>query len=379
MRMLTALILILLLGSVNSACHSNAKANAPATPPAGEAWLPVQQAKEAGITLAPVGYEELGKTIAATGRVTFDDRKVAHVFSPVTGRVIRFMAELGQHVTKGDPLAVIASPDLGSAFSDLLKAQADLMQSKKEYARQGELYEAHAGSQRDFEAAQSAYLKAKAELERAEQKTRLLAKGSDNQVTQDYILPAPINGEVIARTVNPGFEVQGQYSGGSAPELYTIGELDQVWVLADIFEMDLPRVQIGTPATVRVVSFPDRAFTGKVDWISGAIDPASRTVKVRVVIDNGDRALRPEMYASVAITVAGHKALAVPRSALLRQGDQTVVLVHTGATPDGSLKLERRPVQVDDEGNDGALEILHGLQEGDEVVTSGAILVLGML
>jgi cobalt-zinc-cadmium efflux system membrane fusion protein len=379
MRALISLSLIVCLSSLNNACHSNARANTPTTPPAGEAWLPMQQAKDAGITFAPVGYEELGKTIAAAGRVTFDDRKVAHVFSPVTGRVIRFIADLGQHVTKGDPLAVIASPDLGSAFSDLLKAQADLVQSKRDYERQGELYEAHAGSQRDFEAAQSAYLKAKAELERAEQKTHLLYKGSDRQVTQDYLLPSPINGEVIARSVNPGFEVQGQYSGGSAPELYTIGELDQVWVLADVFEMDLPRIQIGSPAMVSVVSFPGRIFAGKVDWISGAIDPASRTAKVRVVIDNEDRALRPEMYASVTISVPGHRALAVPRAAVLRQGDQTVVLVHTGATPDGSLKIERRPVQVDDEGSDGALEILHGLQEGDEVVTSGAILVLGML
>lgn len=379
MRTLLSLLSVVLLALVTSACHSSPKASAPATPPAGEAWLPAQQAKEAGITFAPVGYEELGKTIAAAGRVTFDDRKVAHVFSPVTGRVIRFTAELGQQVTKGDPLAVIASPDLGNAFSDLLKAQADLVQSKKEFERQGELYEAHAGSQRDFETAQSAYLKAKAELERAEQKAHLLHKGPDNQVTQEYVLPAPINGEVIARSVSAGFEVQGQYSGGSAPELYTIGELDQVWVLADVFEMDLARIQVGAPATVSVVSFPDRTFTGKVDWISGAIDPASRTTKVRVVIDNQDRALRPEMYASVALTVPGHRALAVPRAAVLRQGDQTVVLVHTGATPDGSLKLERRPVQVDDEGSDGSLEIVHGLQEGDEVVTSGAILVLGML
>jgi cobalt-zinc-cadmium efflux system membrane fusion protein len=289
------------------------------------------------------------------------------------------MADLGQHVTKGDPLAVIESPDLGSAFSDLLKAQADLVQSKKEFERQGELYEAHAGSQRDFEAAENAYLKARAELERAEKKAQLLHRGPDNSVTQDYILPAPINGEVIARSVNPGFEVQGQYNQGSAPELYTIGELDQVWVLADVFEMDLPRVQMGAPAAVRVVSYPDRIFAGKVDWISGAIDPASRTAKVRMVIDNEDRALKPEMYASVHLTVPGRKALAVPRSAVLRQGDQTVVLVHTGAAPDGALKLERRPVDVDDEGSDEALEIRHGLQEGDEVVTSGAILVLGML
>jgi len=379
MRTLTSLVAVLLLAVLASACQRNAKASAPATPPAGEAWLPAQQAKEAGIALARVGYEELGKTIAVAGRITFDDRRVAHVFSPVTGRVIRFMADLGQRVTKGDPLAVIASPDLGSAFSDLLKAQADLVQAQKEYERQGELYEAHAGSQRDFEAAQSAYLKAKAELERAEQKTRLLHQGPASQLTQDYVLASPINGEVIARNLNPGFEVQGQYSGGSAPELYTIGELNEVWVLADVYEMDLPRIQLGAPVSVRVVSFPDRTFTGKVDWISGAIDPATRTAKVRVVINNEDRALRPEMYASVVITVPGHKALAVPRSAVLRQGDQTVVLVHTGATPDGSLKLERRPVQVDDEGSDGALEILHGLQEGDEVVTSGAILILGML
>ena len=121
-----------------------------------------------------------------------------------------------------------------------------------------ELYEAHAGSQKDFEAAQDNYSKAKAEIERARQKARLFRGGGADAVTQEFVLRAPIEGEVIARNVNPGAEVQGQYSGGTAAELYTVGELDRVWVIADVFEMDLARLKKGANVTIRVVAYPDR-------------------------------------------------------------------------------------------------------------------------
>ena len=92
------------------------------------------------------------------------------------------------------------------------------------------------------------------------------------------------------RNINPGIEVQGQYSGGATQELFTIGEIDKVWVLADLYEMDLARVQVGAPAAVTVVAYPDKVFEGKVDWVSGMLDPTTRTAKVRCTFDNPDRA-----------------------------------------------------------------------------------------
>src|SRR5262249_41039589 len=221
------------------------------------AFFSPQEVKNANLSIVEVAEHDVGGTIPASGKVAFDDLRVSHVFSPVTGRVVRILAQPGQRLKKGEPLCAIVSPDVGSAFADLGKAQADLIAAEHEFKRQRELFEAHAGSQKDFETAEDNFGKAKAEIERARQKARLFRAGSVDRVTQEYTLKALIDGEVIARNVNPGQEVLGQYSGGTALELFTIGELDRVWVLADVFEMDLAKIKVNAPVTVKVVAYPN--------------------------------------------------------------------------------------------------------------------------
>ena len=371
------LILLMLIGL--TACRGASDPAPPAQPPAGETWIPEAQVAEAGIEVAPLAEQEIGGELTLPGRLAFDDTHVAHVFSPVAGRVVRLVAELGQKVAEGDALAVIDSPDLGSAMSDLAKAKADLAAARRDWQRMKELYEAHAGAERDYEAAEDRFRQAKAEQERAEAKVRLLDAGADGRVTQEYTLRAPIAGEVVARMANPGMEVQGQYSVGSAVELYTVGSGDRLWALADVYETDLPRVRLGAPVVVHVVSFPERVFQGRVDWISGALDPSSRTTRIRCVLDNRDGALRPEMYATVTVAVPGRKALALPRTALYRIGDATVVFVRAGTARDGLVRFALRPVEVDDEGGAGPVAILRGASAGEEVVTAGTALVAGRI
>src|SRR4029077_1045013 len=192
-------------------------------------------------------------------------------FSPVTGRVVRIVAQLGQRVKKGDALAVIESPDVGNAVSDVHKAEADLIAAEHDFKRKKDLYEQKAGSASDLETAQDNYRRAKAEVERARQKEYLLRVGSVDAVGPRYTLPSPLDGEILLRSISPGVEVQGQYSGGASVELFTIGELDRLWVLGNVYEMDLARVQVGTPASVTVVAYPGKAFNGRVDWVSGAL------------------------------------------------------------------------------------------------------------
>ncbi len=360
-------------------CKARSAGTAADQPPNGEVWVTEQQLTDGHIAVQPVGIHTVSNDVVTSGKVTFDDLRVAHVFSPVTGRVSRILAEPGTRVKKGAPLCAIQSPDVGNAFADLGKAQAELTAAEHEFQRQKELYEAHAGSQKDFEAAEESYSKAQAEIERARQKARLFRKGGTDAVTQEFILRAPIEGDVIARNVNPGAEVQGQYSGGTAAELYTIGELDRVWVIADVFEMDISRVKKGATATIRVVAYPGQVFTGTVDWISDLLDPTSRTARVRCEVENPQRELKPEMYATVTIAVPGVQALAVPVAAILRLADQTVVFVEQGRTPDGRLRFVRRLVAVGDEEGTNMVPITHGLAVGERVVTSGAILLSGML
>jgi cobalt-zinc-cadmium efflux system membrane fusion protein len=358
-------------------CHGQAAEQPPV--PSGQAWISAKQIADAHITISPVGEHDVGGAIVTSGKVTFDDLRVSHVFSPVSGRVTQILAQPGERVKKDQPLAIIQSPDLGQAFSDLAKAQADMGAAEKDYKRTKELFDAHAASQKDFEASKAAYDKARAELERAQRKAHLLARGGGDRDTQEYSLKAPIDGEVVVRNVNPGTEVQGTYGGGTAVELFTVGELDRVWVVADIFEMDLGKVKKDAHVSVKVVAYPQRIFDGHVEWLSGSLDANTRTAKVRISVDNRERLLKPEMYATVSISVDEHKALAIPLASLMRLGDQTIVFKQIGSVPDGRLKFERIPVAVDEEEGGDWLPVTHGLDSGDRIVTSGGILLLGML
>lgn len=348
----------------------------------GEVELSRTQAESARLSVATVGLGEVNNRVTASGRISFDALRVAHVFSPVNGRVTQISAELGARVRKGDALAVIDSPDLGLTFADVDKARADTIAAQHEWQRQRELLAAHASAEREMETAQDNYHKALAEQQRAEQKARLLVGGAARErstagVTQTYVLRAAIDGEVVARNVNPGTEVQGQYSGGAAVELFTLGELDRVWALADVFEMDVGRIQVGSQAQVKVVSYPDRVFDGHIDWISGTIDPAAHTAKVRCTLDNSDHLLKPDMYATVTLAAIGPRRLVVPRTAVLRLGEQSVVFLLTGEAG-GTLRYQRRPVMVDDEFAGELVPVLHGLKPGEKVVSSGAILLSTM-
>ncbi|HWU89923.1 MAG TPA: efflux RND transporter periplasmic adaptor subunit [Kofleriaceae bacterium] len=375
-RTLVALMTVAWLGG----CASNAPGPEGARDiPAGEVWLTPRQVKDAHLELEAIEDRPVGGTVRAAGRVTFDDLRVGHVFSPVTGRITRILAQPGQRVKKGEPLCVLQSPDLGSAVSDLAKARASLLQAEKDWKRQKDLLEVHAASQRDYEAAEAVFLNARTEMERAQRKARLLRGSGLDTVTQEYMLPSPIDGEVIMRGASPGLEVQGQYSGGANLELFTIGELDRVWVLADVFEMDLPRVKQGAEVTVKVLAYPDESFTGVVEWISGALDPISRSAKVRCSIANPDRRLRPEMFGTAFIAVDPDRKLAIRRSALLLLGEQPVVFVQVGAAPDGRLRFERRPIAVDEMSSGDYVPVKGGVERDEEVIVSGGVLLLGML
>jgi cobalt-zinc-cadmium efflux system membrane fusion protein len=370
---------MLVLCALAAACQHGGGEPAAPQPPAGEVWLTDQQVSDGHLAVQTVAVHAVGNDVVTSGKVTFDDLRVAHIYSPVTGRVSRILADPGQRVKKGGALCAIQSPDVGIAFADLGKAEADVTASQHDFQRQKELYEAHAGSQKDFETAEDSYAKAKAELERSRQKARLLRGGATDAVTQEFVLRAPIEGEVIARSVNPGAEVQGQYSGGAAQELYTIGELDKVWVMADVFEMDLARVKKGAKVGIKVVAYPEEGFTGVVDWIADQIDPTARTTRVRCEVENPARKLKPEMYATVTLAVPGVDALAVPLTSILRLADQTVVFVEQGQAPDGRRRFIRRVVAAGDDEGTSMVPVSHGLQAGERVVTSGAILLSGML
>ena len=373
-------LLSLALGVAQVACHRSAAApeTSAAQPPPNEVWLTPAQVKEAQIRIAPIGNEPVDDTILTSGTVSLEDLRTGHVFSPVTGRVVSITAQLGQRVKKGDPLAVIESPDIGATMADVHKAQADMIAAEHDLKRKKDLFEQKAGSAADLEAAEDTYRKAKAELERAQEKQTLLRVGNADAVSQTFSLISPVEGEVLMRNINPGIEVTGQYSGGATQELFTIGQLDRVWVIGDLYEMDFARVHVGAPAAVTVVAYPGKVFKGTVDWVSGSLDPNTRTARVRCTFENADKLLRPMMYATVQISVDQKSAIAIPRESLLRLGDYKVVFTEVGEG-DGLVKFRRVPVDVDEGESSPWLEVKHGLVAGDKIVVAGAILLAANL
>jgi cobalt-zinc-cadmium efflux system membrane fusion protein len=364
------------LGGLASCKGAGAKVEPAPTPPPGEVWLTDAQVAEARVKVAPLAEQAVDDVILTSGKVAFEESRVSHVYSPVSGRVTRVDVKTGQRVKKGDVLAVLESPDVGIASSDLQKAKAELIAAEHDLDRQRELLAAHASSQRDYEQAEDAYRKARAEVERAKQKTSLFRAGSANAVSQTYTIRSEIDGEVIAKSATQGIEVAGQY-GGTAVELFTIGELDEVWIIADVYEMDSSRVKVGSKVNIKLFAFPGRVFSSTIEWVSGALDPATRTAKVRCVLDNADRALKPEMYATLFISVEERRVLAIPRGALLRLGEQLAVFVEKGKAPDGRRVYARTPVAVDESEGGKWLPVAHGIERGASIVVEGGILLAG--
>jgi cobalt-zinc-cadmium efflux system membrane fusion protein len=353
--------------------------------PNDEVWPSPSQIEAADIRVATVKPRDVGNAVSVGGRLAFNDLRVSHIFSPVSGRVTKVLAQPGQRVGPGTPLVAISSPEVGGALADVLKAQAALTAAEHEYQRQKELYAyaapVHAGTLKELEAAEDTWRKAKAEVDRAREKARLLRAGSADDVTQEFVLRSPIAGEVIARMATPGLEVQGQYAmGGSVAELFTIGATDQLWVMGDVFEMDVPRIKEGDDVTLTVAAFPETIFRGKVDWVSDVLDPTLHTAKVRCVIDNPERLLRPDMYEALKISVPGRQVLAIPRGALLRVGNETVAFVAPGQRrPDGAVVFKRRKVVANESVNGELVPVIDGLQAGEIVAVDHAVLLLGML
>jgi cobalt-zinc-cadmium efflux system membrane fusion protein len=343
-------------------------------PPPGEASLSKEQITAQNIEISSVEMRDVDRTLTASGRIAFDDLRVSHAYSPVTGRVVAISANLGQHVKKGDVLAVIESPEIGRASADVLEAKADLSAAELEVRRQRELWAENATSKRELDQAEQVFLRAKAEYERAKKKADLLLTGDVDVATQRYTLRAAIDGEVVARDVSPGVEIAGLWDGGAATELFTVGRSDAVRAIADVFESDVLRVHVGARATITVVGRPDVPFEATVDWISASMDGKTHTAQVRCALLDASGVLRPEMFATIRIAVDPHRALVAPRSAILRLGDQTFAI---GVSDEGAggARFVRLPVTLDDDPGEEWLPILGGLRAGDRVVTNGALLV----
>jgi membrane fusion protein, heavy metal efflux system len=309
---------------------------------------------------AKVASRQMPTVLTANGTITPDVNRTIHVTSLGGGRVAELKVKLGDAVQKGQTLLIISSPDLASAFSDYQKAVADEQLSKRGLDRAQLLYDKGAIAEKDLQTAQDAEQKALVDVHTTEQRVRVLG-GDPAHPSSMLDLRAPISGTIVEQNV-AGFE--GIKSLDNTPNLFTIADLSQVWVVCDVFENDLGDVHIGDPNEIRLNAFPERILKGTVTDISRVLDPATRTAKVRIVLRNGDGQLRPGMFA--VATFRSRKTrpgLVVPGTAMMRLHDKDWIFRH-----EGNNRYRRVEVQVSGATQDGMQEIRSGVNPDDEVV-----------
>ena len=300
--------------------------------------------------------------VTANGTVSPDVSRTIHVTSLGGGRVVDLKVKLGDHVEKGQTLLVISSPDLAGAMSDYQKAKADEVLAHKALDRAQMLYDRGAIAAKDLEAAQDTEDKAKVDVQTTEQHVRVLgAEPTHPSALLD--LKAPVSGTIVEQNV-AGFE--GVKSLDNTPNLFTIADLGEVWVVCDVFENDLGEVHLGDGADIALNAFPGRVFHGKVADISRVLDPNTRSAKVRIVLSNADGALRPGMFA--VATFRSRKLadrVVVPSTAIMRLHDKDWVF-----RKESTNRFRKVVVQADGLAPDGMQEIRDGVKSGEELVTN---------
>ncbi len=355
--------LALLLASLGFGMACSKETTAAASKPPVTLDPDLYETDQAGVfKTAKVETRSLPTLVTANGTVSPDVNRTIHVTSLGGGRVVDLKVKLGDNVEKGQTLLIISSPDLSVAMSEYQKAKADEVLSHKALDRAQMLFDRGAIAAKDLETAQDTEDKAKVDVETAGHHIQVL--GADPAHPTPLLdLKAPISGTIVEQNV-AGFE--GVKSLDNTPNLFTIANLGEVWVVCDVFENDLGEVHVGDSAEIHLNAFPDRAFKGKVADISRVLDPNTRSAKVRIVLGNSDGALRPGMFA-VATFQSRKKTdrIVVPATAIMRLHDKDWVFRR-----EGDKRFRKIIVQADGLAPDGMQQIRDGVKAGDELVTN---------
>ncbi len=299
-------------------------------------------------------------------KVQPDPTKVFRIFSPASGRVSGIDVKPGDTVQRGQTLALVDSSDAGLARSDFAKANIEAERASRAADREKTLFEHGAVAAKDYIDAKAESDSAAAELVRARQRLEML--NLDPAAATDRVpLHSPSRGVVLTVNAAPG---EFSKSLDNADALITLADLSTVWVVGDVYEKDIAKVQPGKPVTVTFDAYPGQQWTGRIDSLSGALDPTTRTLKVRVALANAGEKLKPEMFATIRVDVAKHTAIVIPASAVIHEGQKTTVFVSSNG------QLERRSVTTG-QAIDGKVEITSGLQVGQQIAVQGVELLTG--
>jgi membrane fusion protein, heavy metal efflux system len=271
--------------------------------------------------LDTVKYEEVKNEINLNAKIAFDQEQVVKIYPLSGGFAESVEVELGDKVKKGQILARIASSDIVNLEKDLSQSEANLSIAEKNLSAAKDMYSSGISSQKEYVTVEKEYNKANSEVIRIHSLMKLYG-ASDNG---HYFIKSPIDGYIVERKINPSIQIRSDNSDN----IFTISDLKNVWVLANVYESDINKVEEGFPVQVSTISYPDLLFPGKIDRVYNVLDPATRAMKVRIKLDNKDYKLKPEMYANVHVAYKGNnKMLSIPASASVFDNSKNYVMVY---------------------------------------------------
>lgn len=367
--MITLLSLVTFL-----ACTGNAPEPAEAAveiaPPADIVTLSPTALANASLGVEALAPTPLAGTGVAPARIALDPRREAHVSAVTGGQLERILVRPGDAVSANQALATVLSPDLGEAIGAHLSAGARLEVATAKRDRVAQLLADGVSSKSQLADAEAEYTVAAAEHEAAEERLRVfgvepasVAPKKGQHFSSRFSVRTPVDGTVLTIEAALGKSVEP----GDA--LFHVGNLDEVWLLADVYERDLAAVKPGSAMSFTVDAYGDERFTGTVDQVGDWLDPDSRTAEVRIVVPNADHRLKPNMFAKARLSLADgpvDAGLALPADAVQTVEDKPSAFVELEPG-----KYAVRPVKVEPLA-DGRVRVLAGLAAGDRVVVDGA-------
>jgi membrane fusion protein, heavy metal efflux system len=361
--------LTIFTGALLCGCRSNRKVDdrASAPPPAKiEEQLDVNIIlvnRPERFTIVRAGQREELPELTATGVVTQDVDKSIPVISLASGRVVAIYAKLGDDVKRGQLLLKVLSNDVAGAFQTYKQAKADEALARKQLDRAKLLYDHGAISLNNYEVAEDTEQKAKVSLETAAQQLRTLGADLDHE-NPVINISAPSDGTIVEQNV----VISASVMPTNQTNLFTIADLSRVWVIADIYENDIPMVKLGDTAEVRLNAYPDRRFHGRITNIGRVLDPNIRTAKVRIELGNPGL-MRAGMFVTVTLYGQNGRTYAtVPTGAVLHLHDRDWVFV-----PIGDGRFRRAEITAGKISRE-IQDVMAGLSPGEQVISNALAL-----
>lgn len=312
------------------------------------------------------------RMLSLPGRLVWNEDRTVRVTTPFAGRVTEVLVQPGTNVKAGQALAMLTSTDFGVAQADARKAAADAAYAGKALARQRELYGAGVVAQKDLEQTQADAARANADLQRTQAALRQYGAGAQGEgASNRFALRTPIDGLVVERNINNGMELRPDQPP-TAP-LFLVTDPGELWAQVDAAEADIALFKPGVTVQLVSAAYPGETFAGKVVKVADYVDPAARSIKVRLSVPNPDRRLKAEMFVTAKLQAASFQGIAVPSKAVFLAENHHFVFVRTAQN-----RFERKQIKLG-VSLPGMTEAVEGLKDGDVVVTDGNLYLQDIL